>query len=76
MICSECKLNKATVHIQEIFNDNVVEEKHICKECALRLNLFEENNLFKIPNLNINEADMDYPTLDSILKDSYNLRKI
>ncbi|OON98809.1 MAG: hypothetical protein ATN35_03450 [Epulopiscium sp. Nele67-Bin004] len=70
MICSICKLNKSTIHIQEIFNDNLIEEKHICKKCAVELNLFEENNLFNIPNLDISKSDIGYPTLNSILEDS------
>ena len=42
MLCQICKANPATIHIQEIVNDET-NTLHICAECAKKRNLAEGN---------------------------------
>lgn len=53
MICSECKINQATVHITKIVN-GVKKEIHLCGECAKKL---ESLGGFKF----VNESDFLIP---------------
>jgi protein arginine kinase activator len=53
MLCSECKINQATVHITKIVN-GVKKEMHICSECAKKL---ESLGGFKF----INQSDFLIP---------------
>lgn len=48
MICSECKINQATVHITKIINDQK-KEMNICSECAKK---FQSMGGFKLMNDN------------------------
>ena len=75
MICSICNANKSTIHIQKIFNNNIISEKHVCRECANKLNLFEESSLFNISDVDISEKDLMPATLDDIRNTEDNLLK-
>ncbi len=46
MICEVCKLEEATIHIDESFDKAFISERHLCKKCALQIDLFNEAELF------------------------------
>lgn len=48
MICEICQKNEATIHIDESFDKAFVCERHLCKHCAGKIDLFGENELFSI----------------------------
>lgn len=68
MICSECKINQATVHITKIVN-GVKKEMHLCSECAKKL---ESLGGFKF----VNESDFLMPLLNFNLEESKTKSKI
>ncbi len=53
MICEICKKNEATIHIDESFDKAFVREKHLCKHCASKINLFSEDELFSMDISNV-----------------------
>lgn len=55
MVCSECKVNPATIHITNIVN-GVKKEMHICAECAKK---YESLGGFKF----VNDNDLFMPLL-------------
>lgn len=42
MKCDICLKNKATIHIQEVFDKDLLEERHLCGECAKEALKFED----------------------------------
>ncbi len=53
MICEICQKNEATIHIDESFDKAFVRERHLCKHCASKVDLFSENELFSMDLKNV-----------------------
>lgn len=34
MLCEKCQKKQATVHLSHLINNNVIQEVHLCKDCA------------------------------------------
>lgn len=68
MICNECKINQATVHITKIIN-GIKKEMHICGECAKKL---ESLGGFKL----VNESGNFMPMLSFSLEEGKSKGKI
>ncbi len=53
MICEICQTHEATIHIDESFDKAFVCERHLCKQCAAKMDLFGESELFSMNVQNI-----------------------
>ncbi|MDD4002671.1 MAG: UvrB/UvrC motif-containing protein [Clostridia bacterium] len=62
MVCSECNINEATVHITKIIN-GIKKEMHICSECAKKI---ENLGGFKF----VNDSDIFFPIFNYGLEET------
>lgn len=53
MICEICKKAEASIHIDESFDKSFVKERHLCKHCASKIDLFSEEELFAVDLKNV-----------------------
>ncbi len=52
MLCDECKVKTATVHLTQVYNGQKI-ENHLCEECASQKSglIFGSSHKFSLPNL-------------------------
>lgn len=52
MYCDECKKNQANIHYTKVINGHK-EERHLCEECARKLNLDNDLQMPSFPSFNM-----------------------
>lgn len=52
MYCDECKKNQANIHYTKVVNGHK-EERHLCDECAKKLNLDQDLKMPSFPSFNM-----------------------
>ncbi|MDI6732776.1 MAG: UvrB/UvrC motif-containing protein [Planctomycetota bacterium] len=51
MLCEKCQKNQASVHLSHLVNNNIVQEVHLCKNCANDLSPFSIKQTLLLPEL-------------------------